>query len=33
LADAGYELAHVIPVDQFVYTPHLELVGLFVRPA
>lgn len=31
LAEAGFELAHVTPVDQFVYTPHLEVVGLFLR--
>ena len=29
LADGGYVLRQVIPVDQFVYTPHLELVALF----
>ncbi len=33
LAEAGFELAHVTPVDQFVYTPHLEVVGLFLRKA
>jgi len=33
LADAGYELRQVIPVDQFVWTPHLELVALFERGA
>ncbi len=31
LADGGYVLRQVIPVDQFVYTPHLELVALFQR--
>lgn len=31
LAEAGFELAHVTPFDQFVYTPHLEVVGLFLR--
>lgn len=31
LCDGGYALRQVIPVDQFVYTPHLELVALFTR--
>ena len=31
LCDGGYRLRQVIPVDQFVYTPHLELVALFQR--
>ena len=30
LAEGGYELMHVVPVDQFVHTPHLELVALLV---
>ncbi len=29
LADAGYILRRVIPIDQFIYTRHLELVALF----
>ncbi len=33
LADSGYALRQVIPVDQFVHTPHLELVALFQRQA
>lgn len=33
LVEAGFELTHVTPVDQFVHTPHLELVGLFLRAA
>ena len=28
LATAGYRLQRVVPIDQFVYTHHLELVGL-----
>jgi 23S rRNA (uracil1939-C5)-methyltransferase len=34
LAGAGYRLERVTPVDQFKYSPHLEVVGVFrrVRP-
>ncbi len=31
LIDGGYSLKEVTPVDQFKYTPHLEIVGLFKR--
>jgi 23S rRNA (uracil1939-C5)-methyltransferase len=31
LVDAGYRLATVTPVDQFLWSPHLELVGAFRR--
>lgn len=31
LATAGYKLRRVIPIDQFIYTRHLELVGLFEK--
>ncbi len=31
LVDGGYRLESVMPVDQFVHTPHVELVGLFRR--
>jgi len=31
LADGGYKLERVTPVDQFRHTPHVELVALFVR--
>src|SRR6185437_15278939 len=29
LLDGGYRLDRVVPVDQFVWTPHLELVASF----
>jgi len=31
LVDAGYRLEKVTPVDQFRYTPHVELVARFAR--
>jgi 23S rRNA (uracil1939-C5)-methyltransferase len=31
LADAGYQLTRVTPVDQFLYSPHVEIVGLLER--
>jgi len=31
LVDAGYRLEGVLPVDQFVWSPHVELVGRFRR--
>src|SRR5690606_32191977 len=31
LIDAGFRLARVLPVDQFLWSPHIELVGLFER--
>jgi 23S rRNA (uracil1939-C5)-methyltransferase len=31
LTDAGFTLARVLPVDQFLWSPHVELVGVFVR--
>jgi 23S rRNA (uracil1939-C5)-methyltransferase len=31
LTDAGFRLAKVTPVDQFPWSAHLELVGVFNR--
>jgi 23S rRNA (uracil1939-C5)-methyltransferase len=31
LTDAGFTLRRVLPVDQFLWSPHVELVGLFER--
>jgi 23S rRNA (uracil1939-C5)-methyltransferase len=31
LADGGFRLERVLPVDQFLWSPHIELVGLFSR--
>jgi len=31
LVDGGYVLEKVVPVDQFLWSPHLELVGIFTR--
>lgn len=31
LVDGGYRLERVTPVDQFLWSPHLELVGVFRR--
>jgi 23S rRNA (uracil1939-C5)-methyltransferase len=33
LVDGGYRLARVMPVDQFLYSAHVELVAQFQRPA
>lgn len=32
LVEGGYELNTVLPVDQFLWSTHLELVGVFTRP-
>lgn len=32
LADGGYSLESLLPIDQFLWSPHLELVGIFRRP-
>ncbi len=31
LIDAGFTLERVLPVDQFLWSPHIELVGVFTR--
>ena len=31
LIDGGYELISVTPVDQFLWSPHIELVGIFKK--
>ncbi len=31
LADGGYRLTQVTPVDQFVYSPHIEVIGVFEK--
>jgi 23S rRNA (uracil1939-C5)-methyltransferase len=31
LLDAGFTLERVLPVDQFLWSPHIELVGVFSR--
>jgi 23S rRNA (uracil1939-C5)-methyltransferase len=31
LTDVGFSLARVLPVDQFLWSPHVELVGVFER--
>lgn len=32
LIDGGYVLSRVTPVDQFLWSPHIELVGIFHKP-
>jgi 23S rRNA (uracil1939-C5)-methyltransferase len=32
LADGGYRLARVVPVDQFLWSPHVELFAVFTKP-
>lgn len=31
LVDAGFRLERILPVDQFLWSPHVELVGVFSR--
>jgi 23S rRNA (uracil1939-C5)-methyltransferase len=31
LIEAGFRLARVLPLDQFLWSPHIELVGVFDR--
>jgi 23S rRNA (uracil1939-C5)-methyltransferase len=30
--DGGYRLESVVPIDQFLWSPHIELVSVFRRP-
>jgi 23S rRNA (uracil1939-C5)-methyltransferase len=32
LIDGGYRIGRVTPIDQFVFSPHVELVAAFARP-
>jgi len=32
LVDGGYQLGTVVPIDQFRWSPHTEVVGIFRRP-
>ncbi len=32
LQDGGYRLEKLMPLDQFLWSPHVELIALFVRP-
>jgi 23S rRNA (uracil1939-C5)-methyltransferase len=32
LLDGGYVLTDILPIDQFTYSPHIELAAKFVRP-
>ncbi len=31
LADGGFRLERVLPVDQFLWSAHVELIGMFAR--
>ena len=31
LVDGGYRLESVTPVDQFLWSPHIEVVGMFSK--
>lgn len=31
LADAGFTMGQITPVDQFIYSPHLEIIAIFER--
>jgi 23S rRNA (uracil1939-C5)-methyltransferase len=31
LVDGGYELRRVVPVDQFLWSPRIEIAAAFVR--
>ena len=31
LVDGGYRIARVVPVDQFLFSPHVELVAVLEK--
>ena len=31
LVDAGFRIERILPVDQFLWSPHLELTAIFSR--
>jgi 23S rRNA (uracil1939-C5)-methyltransferase len=31
LQDGGYRLEKLMPIDQFLWSPHVELIALFTR--
>ena len=31
LVDGGYRIARIVPVDQFLFSPHIEVVAHLVR--
>jgi len=33
LRAGGYDIARIEPIDQFRHSPHVEIVGVFRRPA
>ncbi|HLH49260.1 MAG TPA: RNA methyltransferase [Roseiarcus sp.] len=33
LLDGGYKAQSITPIDQFRFSPHVEMVGVFIRPA
>jgi 23S rRNA (uracil1939-C5)-methyltransferase len=32
LSDSGFHLSRVVPLDQFLWSPHVELFAVFIRP-
>jgi 23S rRNA (uracil1939-C5)-methyltransferase len=33
LVDGGYAIERIVPIDQFLFSPHIELVALLRRSA